>query len=93
VTSVADLLDAVDRRRLAALGSPPGTAELAAAAREAAAGSTGTGRVAWALVGLALERAEDLAGARDELAGMVEDDALRATAIACLNSLTCQEGR
>jgi ABC-type Fe3+ transport system substrate-binding protein len=87
MASFADLLDPADRQRLAALGSPPSSGELAASARAAAADSDGSGRVAWLLVATALDRARDTTEARTVLAGMVEDEGLRATAIACLAAL------
>ena len=85
--ALADLLNPADRHRLAALGTPPATAELAAAAREAAADSTGTGKLAWLLVGIALDRAENTTHARERL-GAVIDTELRTVAFACLGALT-----
>lgn len=85
--ALADLLDPASRSRLAALGSPPTNADLATAARAAAADSDGSGRVAWALVALALDRTADPAEARDVLGEMVEDETLRATALGCMTAL------
>lgn len=84
VPSLADLLDPTQRDRLAALG----TQDHAAAARAALAESTATGRVAWALVVVALERARTADDARDILAAMVTDEKLRTVAMACLAALT-----
>jgi hypothetical protein len=87
VTSLAELLDPAARQRLAALGSPPANDDLAASARAAAADSHGSGKVAWALVALALDRSASIAEARGILGEMIEDTGLRGMAQACLTAL------
>jgi hypothetical protein len=87
---LADLLSEGDRARLAALGTPPTTAELAAAARESAADSTGTGKLAWLLAAHALDQSESTAQAQEHL-GAVIDTELRAVASACLGALTTSD--
>jgi hypothetical protein len=91
MSTIADMLAPAARQRLAALGSPPPNEDLAASARAAAADSDGSGRVAWVLVALALDRAASVTEARDVLGEMVEDTALRTTAKACLTAL-CGNG-
>jgi hypothetical protein len=88
MSTIADLLDPAARQRLAALGSPPPNEDLAASARAAAAGSDGSGRVAWLCVTVALTSSESLDDARVELGRMLEDGKLKATALACLRTLT-----
>ena len=84
---IADILSPADSARLAALGSQPTTAELAAAAREAAAESTGTGKLAWPLAARALDQSETTTQARAHL-GAVIDSKLRTLALACTGALS-----
>ncbi len=88
MATLADMLSPSDRRRLAALGSPPANDELAASARAAAADSYGIGRIAWLCVTVALASSESPDEARAALGRMLEDGKLKTTALACLAALT-----
>jgi hypothetical protein len=87
VTTFGDLLGPADRHRLERFAEPD-IQDLAAAARQAAAESTGPGRVAWSLVALAL----DYSGGSTETARglidvLVHDSQVRITTRACLTAL------
>jgi hypothetical protein len=86
VSTIADLLDPAERHALERLADP--NPHLAEAARAAAADSAGPGRVAWACVALVLDKTQTPEEARALLAGMVEDERIRNTALACLAALT-----
>jgi hypothetical protein len=90
--ALGDLLSDRDRYRLEHLADPSPNPRLAAAARTAVAASAGSGRIAWASVVMALDRTDSPGEARTVLAGMIEDDQLRNTALACLGSLTGDPG-
>ena len=87
VPALADLLDPADRQRLERLHEPD-VQDLAAAARQAAAESTGPGRTAWSLVALALDHSGGSAEtARGILDAIVHDDRIRHLARACLATI------
>ena len=90
--ALADLLDPADRQRLERLHEPD-VQDLAAAAREAAAESTGPGRSAWSLVALALDysggSAETASGIIDAI---VHDNRVRHLAQACLTTICRDDG-
>jgi len=88
VATLADMLDPAERQQLERLADPDGR-DLAAGARQAAADSTGPGRVAWSIVALALSHADGSAEtARGLIDAIVHDSQIRATARACLTALT-----
>lgn len=89
MTALRDLLDPAGRQRLERLADPnPGLAE---AARAAAADAAGPTRLAWPCAAVALDKTWTPAEAGTVLAGMIEDDQLRTTAIGCLDAL-CRDG-
>ena len=88
MTTLGDLLDPADRQRLERLHEPD-VQDLAAAARAAAAESTGPGRTAWSLVALALDYSGGSAEtARGIVDAIVHDDRVCHLALACLTTLT-----
>jgi len=88
VTTIGDILDPADRRRLQQLGEPENDPDLAAAAHRAAEESSGIGRAAWFCCATALECAETPADARTLLADTIHGEQLRTLALACLATLT-----
>lgn len=90
--ALADLLDPADRQRLERAAEPD-VRDPAAAARDAAAESTGPGRLAWSLVALALDHSGGSAEtARGLIDAIVHDDQIRTMAKACLDALTSDPG-
>ena len=87
MTALGDLLDPSDRQRLARLAEPD-VRDLAAGARQAAMESTGTGRVAWSVVALALDYSGgSTETARGLIGALVHDDRVRHLAQACLTTI------
>jgi hypothetical protein len=87
MSSIADMLDPADREQLEHLAEPD-IQDLAAAARQAAAESTGPGRIAWLLVAMTLILGDGTPEAAGGLIdAIVHDSQVRITARACLTAL------
>jgi hypothetical protein len=87
VATLGDMLSDRDREYLERMAEPD-VQDLAPAARDAARESTGTGRVAWSIVAMALEYSGGSAEcARGIVEALVHDERVRHLAQACLTTI------